>query len=467
MRNVKYVPTPVTFYDRTGICRMLEKKAEQGWLLEKIGIFCWKYRRIQPKKLHFAVTYSPNVSAYDPEDSERELDFREFCARDGWIYAASSNQMQIFYSEKKDPVPLDTDPSLELNNIHKSMKKSMLPVYWLLLFNSVVQLGTQIWRLVDEPVAALNSNVTLYSILMMGVLFVILARELGAYYLWRRKALKLAREEGAFLETRAYAGTTLVILLVMLGFFAVVVFTAKRSMAITMGITMVCVVTMSLLSSLFTRWMKQQKISDEDNRNYTILAAVFLAFAILILSDRMTMKLPGDWREEPLFPASGDSIFSGQMPITLQDLGAEEGTEVTELVDTESSFLLDRAVYRQDAWYRDQEDLTLRYVVLRVKWDFLMDICLEDYLHMYEYENMSDTYRQQFFGEFLPSDESLWGADRAWQLKRNGQMEPEYLLVFDTRIVNFQSFRELTGEEMAEIGSLLGREQKSENSKNK
>jgi len=179
------------------------------------------------------------------------------------------------------------------------------------------------------------------------------------------------------------------------------------------------------------------------------------------------MKLPGDWREEPLFPASGDSIFSGQMPITLQDLGAEEGTEVTELVDTQNSFLLDRAVYRQDAWYRDQEDLTLRYVVLRVKWDFLMDICLEDYLHMYEFEKMSETFRQQFCGQFLPSDAAPWGADRAWQLERNGEMETEYLLLFHNRIVNFQSFRELTGEEMAEIGSLLGYEQKSENSKNK
>lgn len=459
MANVKYVPTPYTLYDRTGICRMLEKQAKKGWLLEKIGVFAWKYRRIEPKQLHFAVTYSPNVSAYDPEDTERELDFREFCALDGWIFAASSNQMQIFYNEKENPVPIDTDPELELNNIHKSMKKSMLPVYWLLLFNAVVQVGTQIFRLTEEPVAVLSSNVSLCSLLMMSVLLVILVRELAAYYLWHRKALRLAREEGKFLETKAHAGIVVVILFFMLGFFGVAMLSVNRSVAITGGIMAVGVIAMSMLAVLFTRWMKQQKISAEDNRNYTIIAAVFLAFAMLTVSHRVVMEIPDERNEEPLINLSGGSAFPREMPITIRDLGGEEGENPFEWVDVESSFLLGRAVYRQDAWHPEEEDLTLRYVVLQVKWDALLDICLEDYLHMYEYEKMSESYRQQFYGEFLPTDEFPWGAQRAWQLRRNGEMETEYLLVFGSRIVNFQCFRELTAEEMGDIGHTLGIEQ--------
>ena len=57
MRQTKYVVTQFTFYDRTGIQRMLEKQARKGWLLESIHPFAWKYRRIEPKKLHFAVIH--------------------------------------------------------------------------------------------------------------------------------------------------------------------------------------------------------------------------------------------------------------------------------------------------------------------------------------------------------------------------------------------------------------------------
>ena len=467
MRNVKYVLTPITLYDRTGICRMLESQARKGWLLEKIGAFTWKYRAVEPRPLRFAVTYSPNVSAYDPVETERELDFREFCAQDGWIFAASSNQLQIFYSEKEDPVPLDTDPELELDNIHRSMKKSMLPVYALLLFNAAAQLAMQIVRLIREPVAILSSNVSLCSLVMMALLFVIMIREIGAYYLWRHKAMRLAREEGEFLETRGSAGTTLVILSVMLMLFVAAMLSMKRSVAITGGIMFLGVIAMALLATLFTRWMKEQKISAEDNRNYTIMAAVFLTFALLIVSDRMTMRIPDGWGDEPAVNLAGEGVFSGQMPITLRDLGVEEGEDIFELVDLESSILLDRAVYRQDLWRDGEEDLTLRYAVLQVKWRFLKDICLEDYLHMYEYEKMNEAFRNQFYAEFVHADPTPWGADQAWQVLKQGERMPEFLLVYGNRIVNFQCFRELTPEEMMQVKNLLGNEQNFENNKNK
>ena len=38
------------FFDRTGIVNWLEKRALKGWQLEKIGGFCWKFRRIPAQK---------------------------------------------------------------------------------------------------------------------------------------------------------------------------------------------------------------------------------------------------------------------------------------------------------------------------------------------------------------------------------------------------------------------------------
>ena len=36
MKRYKYLIAQFTFYDRTGICDLLEKQAEKGWLLDKV-----------------------------------------------------------------------------------------------------------------------------------------------------------------------------------------------------------------------------------------------------------------------------------------------------------------------------------------------------------------------------------------------------------------------------------------------
>ena len=69
-----------TFYDHTGIARHLEWMAQKGWLLQGIHGNLSSYRAIPPTKLSFTVTYYPDASAFDPEPSEGELCFRDFCA---------------------------------------------------------------------------------------------------------------------------------------------------------------------------------------------------------------------------------------------------------------------------------------------------------------------------------------------------------------------------------------------------
>ena len=56
MKNTKRKIAQFTFYDRTGIQKLLEKEAQKGWMLEKISSWGWKFRRIEPAKSHFAVT---------------------------------------------------------------------------------------------------------------------------------------------------------------------------------------------------------------------------------------------------------------------------------------------------------------------------------------------------------------------------------------------------------------------------
>ena len=84
MRQTKRVMTQYCFYDRTGIQRMLEKQAWKGWMLESIGQFAWKYRRMETKEIHFSVTYYPKASMFDPYPSAEEEMYQDFAAHSGW-----------------------------------------------------------------------------------------------------------------------------------------------------------------------------------------------------------------------------------------------------------------------------------------------------------------------------------------------------------------------------------------------
>ena len=60
--------------------------------------------------------------------------------------------MQIFYNRRPDPVPIETDPDLQIDNIHRSMKKTMLiadPVLFLVLLMNLWNSWT---RFRDDPV---------------------------------------------------------------------------------------------------------------------------------------------------------------------------------------------------------------------------------------------------------------------------------------------------------------------------
>lgn len=133
MKDKKRVLATVSFYDRSGLEKRLARMAENGWLLEGIGSLLWTYRRIEPKKLTFCVCWFPAASTFDPGPSEEQQTFYDFCEHTGWVLAGSYGQMQVFYNESPDPVPIETDPVMEVDAIHRAAKRTTLPSHLTLL----------------------------------------------------------------------------------------------------------------------------------------------------------------------------------------------------------------------------------------------------------------------------------------------------------------------------------------------
>lgn len=58
MKHTKREWIPLyNFLDRTRLTAHLSEMAAQGWLLTSISSWSWKYRRTEPRKLKFAVTF--------------------------------------------------------------------------------------------------------------------------------------------------------------------------------------------------------------------------------------------------------------------------------------------------------------------------------------------------------------------------------------------------------------------------
>ena len=117
MKQTKYRFENFSFHDFAGVERHLEAMAQKGWLLDKVTAFTWRYRRIEPKKLHFSVTYFSEASEYNPYPTPNQRTFLDYCADAGWNLAAEWAQMQILWSELENPVPIETDEELRLRSI--------------------------------------------------------------------------------------------------------------------------------------------------------------------------------------------------------------------------------------------------------------------------------------------------------------------------------------------------------------
>ena len=196
MKNTKREWMPLYSYlDRTAITAHLSDMAAQGWMLENIGGWSWRYRRAEPKKLRFALVFFP-ASQFDPQPTEGLETYRDYCAAAGWHLAAESAQVQIFYTEEEAAVPIETDPAVELANIRRCVKRGFVGSYWALLALSLFQILFQCYQIWTDPVDTLSSTASLSAVLNWLPLDVLIVAELTRYYRWLRKA-RTAAEAGS------------------------------------------------------------------------------------------------------------------------------------------------------------------------------------------------------------------------------------------------------------------------------
>ena len=456
MKNTRHVPVKFDFFDRAGISKYLEEQALQGWMLEKIGRVFWKFKSIEPAPMHFAVTYFPKASEYDPEPSEEQALFYEMCEHTGWKLVTTSAQMQIFCNEEVNPVPIETDPCVDVENIHKSINKVYRPLNVALAVLCSIQIKNYITRLTSDPMSTLSNNALLVTLLGFVLLLIFSLHEIMRYSAWHKKAKKAAEQEGIFLNPGTKKTFENIIFAIFFLAFFYLLISSDHRMTVIYVVTALGFTAIRWFVRLLSKWMKHKKVSAAENGllSFVILARLIGSYTYLTTTDRINL-LPEDV-ENKLSVYSGDTfaIENGKLPLTMEDFAEGDFSDYITTLSVNETVFSAQLYCVHHSEEPDPDIPAINYTVTKIKMPQLHDWYLEKTLDQTFKVHHRVTF--SFHLEYIPIYSESWGAEHVYRRYSDGHPLDTYLIDLGDRIIELSPDWELTTEQKQTIVSILG-----------
>ena len=447
MRGKKRRMEYISFYNHTGLEEHFHKMAKKGWLIESISNFYWTYRKIEPKDLHFCVTYYPRASDFDPGPSEEQQTFHDFCAHTGWQLTCTWHQMQVFYNEKEDPVPLETDPVMEVETLHKACKKNFLPSYFLLLALGLLMGAYFVARIFADPIGLLSDP----SHLMTGTAYVCMAiisiTELLSYFLWYAKAKREA-QNGVFVDTPSTAAIQKVIVVIVaavfLGYIANILLSGNTLLKWIVLLMLGYMVAVFAIVNGIKQGLKKLKASRGLNRALTFAACFILPMIMTALIVNITLSATRSG-----LPEHDPAQYTG-LPLSVSDLmEIDEDAYIAENRLYQTMLLSKQVVHQIET--TDKGIPELGYTVVTVKVPFLYDWCRKQF-----FNTSTSGYEGEYVIKYLQTDASHWDAIEAYrQLDEYGNEKESFLLCYADRFVLIHFDWEPTAKQMEIVSQKL------------
>ena len=441
MKDRKRQLENLAFYDKAAIEDRAACMAEKGWLVEQPGPYFWKYRRIEPKRLAVNVVYFPKASEFDPSPTEGQIQLEELCKRDGWILAARWGQMQIFYNEQKDPVPIETDPVIQVETVRAAMKKGMLPGQLLLAGLSVMQLMMLGWQLWESPVRFLSRPATAYMIPVWFLVLCAVLCELWGFLAWTRRAEKEA-ENGRFYGIRGNRRLSLALSLLALFLSGLILCQMGGG---PWGLAWLAVVLGGILAMtgavIYIRErMKKRGASRKKNLFFTIGLTVLMSFCFVAALTVMVSSVGITKRSRPVgtYDKGGweMDVYDDPIPLEMKDLRDAGCDQWSTMADRAETIFLAHTEYSQKPLTEDRTVPDLRYEVTEVKAGFLYGFLKKRLL--WERQDVVADQMVVMADHYEPVDPAPWKALDAYRVYWSGGYLNEYLVFYEDRILEIR-----------------------------
>ena len=456
MAKVKYQTKGFSLFEYRNVEEHLSKMAAKGWRLEKIGPYFWKYRKSEPKQVAYAVTYVPEASEYNPGPTPEQVTLEEFCEAAGWEKVVDWAQAQIYCNENPNPIPLETEDSVRLDVITKSMKKNFVPIHFLMLALFAMMLMTSLNDVGKFPMLYLAQGLKLFMIAISVLGILLVAATLGNYFLWVKRSERSIADGGGCVETnitiinRLFSGLLVVMVLGL--FFRLVkddIYTA-----VIWIVYMVIYFAVILGIRQIQQLIKKIGLSRETNIGITLLLAVIFGFVLTfgrLFADRHGLLDFAE--EEPVetitYRGNEWDVYHDPMPLKVEDLMETDYEYYTYRSGSASSFILSRLDANQRHAIPDTEEaFEIDYEIIELRFPSMLEWTLEQYLEDDDRKNSGTGYHT--------SDHNPWGADSAWRWYVDGEKMNIYVFTDgESRVVKFWSSWELTQEQKSVIGDTL------------
>jgi len=454
MKTTKRRAEYFSFYNHTGIEQHFAKMAKKGWLIERVTNFFWIYRKIEPKDIHFCVTYYPRASDFDPEPSDEQQTFHDFCAHTGWQLACTWHQMQVFYNEKENPIPLETDPVMEVDTLHRACKKNFLPTHFILFGLSLLMTIYFLAGIYFDPIGLLSSSSRLVAQFAYLCMFGLSSVELAVYFTWHRKAVKAARD-GMFENTPSttkFQMFLMGLLLIAMVWWLANLFAADDPLLLFAALAMsVYMIAVMVIVNGIKQLLKKAKASRGLNKALTLAACFILPTIMTSVIVYMGIALN---RAGVMDPTPDADVA----PLSLTDfMEIKEENYIRENRNNQTFLLGQRVVNQYPHW--EVEDFhqmpNLRYTITTVKVPFLYGWCKDEMFRDLDERDETDIPEGHRL-VYVQQDASPWGAREAYRLyQEEGWYMDWYLLCYEDKIIELRFDWEPTEADMAIVAQKL------------
>lgn len=388
MRNGKLELAMYYFFDRTWLEGHFERMARKGWALDRMGVF-WHYHRIEPRTLHYAVSYFTGGGYYEPP-SEEEITFEEYCAEAGWELVAEYGVMKIFCNEREKPVPLETQADVQVQNTHLALRRMRINYGIVGVVGGIVG----IWFLLCllQNFAGQFSNGLGCTLGICGLsLAVYAASDFILYFLWYRKARKNAAENQSFTPTKGNR-MVLILTLVVIPLAACGIYLISQGLAGMIGwFTVVACGIVYYIQDQVRNRLRKNGTSGSKNVavNFFISFAIFEIVFVGGMYVIRSLSSGAPFQQHGFYWENSEKLI----PLAAEDLLPEQELPVSDYLQslhTQSSLFLSQLTAEQipeESWQEEEgEPFYLQYVLTKVQAGFLYDLTRDSMMKVYSGE---------------------------------------------------------------------------------
>lgn len=428
MKDVKYRLIDAYLYDYLYIEKFLTDQAAQGWHLEQAGGLLWKFRRGEPKRVRYEVTYSSAASAFNSRPTEAEEDLADLCAQAGWVRVATAAQLQVFRNEDPNATPLETDESERLKNIRKTMRKHFFPQYILMVFLFLLQFAMHASNLLRWPSRTLSSGLTVSTLTMLPMVSLMYLILMTDSLLWLRRARR-AVEDGEPIPANRFYRRFRWVLLAGLAAYLCSLF-AMAGMTFAWAILGISAITIGCVYGAISACKAMNAPKWVNIVVPTAATTILMGFLLTLFAmsmDQISME------REPEHPET--------LPLMLSDLGDFEITERT-ILEEDSSPLAAYGRY----WDQAGEE-RISYTIVDIKCPLFYDMIQAE-----QEQQFLQSISYLTDGEVAVHAEAF-GAEYARHAQN--ELRDRWHICWDDRIVSLTATWPLTEEQIAIVAEML------------